>query len=123
MRVHTRTRWLVAALGILALAPGMLWAATPPQTPPTGPGVYYYGGAKNMTASSERYEDGPISHPGIPVLGGPQAVDIPHSFDGSSAFGTNGRLSGSGISATGAAAASKTDTVEKNLRRLAGHLS
>jgi hypothetical protein len=122
MRVHTRTRWLVAAFGILALAPGMLWAATPVQTPPTGPGVYYYGGAKDMRGSTERYEDGPIQHPPGPVLGGNQSVDT-NSYNPASAFGTNGRLTGSGLTATGAAAPSRTDTVEKTLRRLAGRLS
>ena len=121
MRVHTRTRWLVAALGILLLAPGMLWAATPPETRPTGPDIYYYG-VKAMTRNTEAYEDGPIQHPPGPILGGNQSVDT-NSFNMASAFGPAGRLGGSPVTATGAAAPSKTDTVEKNLRRLAGRLN
>ncbi len=121
MTARTRTRWLVAAVGILALAPAMLWAATPPQSGPTGPGNLYYG-PKDMRASSEAYESGPIQHPPGPVTDGPQTVDVPHNVDAASAFGSNGRLGGSVLSATGAAAPSKTDTVEKSLKRLAAHL-
>jgi hypothetical protein len=103
----------------------MLWAATPPQTPPTGPGVYFFQGAKDLQGNTNAYEDGPIQHPPGPVLGGNQSVDksASSSFNAASGFGPNGRLGGSTVTATGAAPPSRTDTVEKTLRRLAGRLN
>jgi hypothetical protein len=104
------------------IGPGLLWAASPPQTPPSGPGAYYYSGPKDVKAGND-YDEGPVQGPPTPQVGGNQSVFEPKSFSGMSAFGSDGRLGGAGQPAVGAASASKSETVEKKLRRLANRLN